>query len=898
MPPTPDWLLHAVIGGLVLLFILYILYKYVFLWRRFNHQRGQAYRANDWESVIEIGEKQLKYNRGYAPLYHDMAVALKKTGEFDRSFDMALKLQQELYFKIIGGKPAHPEDYGEINAFKNASSQYLRSLKILGETYLERGNIEIARDAFEYLSGMGGRFTECNLQLALCYLRMKDDISAANALRKLLTVIPVKAVKLLHTHMNELMLLSPQSAAMHEFQLDFLRAEGNVKDKIEELKNKISRGTGSESEFMILSTLVDSEGMHEVMHETLESYAEAAKGSRLPPSFDMLARKYNASNAVITSLTRKIDSLALTTEPLVIQDLEEDIINISMKNIDSKKLIIDAAVNLTRIGSAGKALIILDQSDFVPGESEVTELYKKIEQIWHRQILAENNNIIKNIRTETADLAEKEKGFDKIMPSSRYKRFLIGEDLSEDEIDRAAFDLTTALMKKGEASDRKQICRLLLKFTEEDSMLKDAARLRLAAVAAQDDDLNTAKDYVSSIKSIRNAVRNAGREILEDAYGLAGVLEKSDPFTSFSIYKDLAMIDINYRDAKSRRDKIFLGLPTEYKNMTGLVNPALKDGGATSASAGALVSRGLSFSRDISSHYLFNKKNAKDNRPSSRVDVDSGDTLGERYLLGETLGEGGMGTVFKAEDSRLKRTVAIKVLHSYVDDRNTEAGKRFELEAQLAGRLFQHKGVITVLDMYDGPPAYIVMEYVEGISLRDFIFDREMQDCEAAAILYQVADTLAYAHQQGIIHRDIKPANIMIEYMPLTAKVADFGLARLSNSRDHLTAEGLVVGTKLYMSPEQVKGKDITKSSDIYSWGITAYEMISGSPPFTEGEVAYQHVHVNPRKLTPANSVVKMPEPFLQLVMQCLEKAPEDRPFDFQNIKADMREIFPNLKDM
>jgi len=200
------------------------------------------------------------------------------------------------------------------------------------------------------------------------------------------------------------------------------------------------------------------------------------------------------------------------------------------------------------------------------------------------------------------------------------------------------------------------------------------------------------------------------------------------------------------------------------------------------------------------------------------------------YHIVEKLGEGGMGVVYKARDSRLDRDVAIKFLSSRVSD-DASGHARFEVEARAAAAL-NHPNIATVHAIEDvGGELFIVMEYIEGCELKEIITAGALGLDRALKIALGVAQGLHLAHQKGIIHRDIKPSNIMVADGD-TPKITDFGLARIGSGMD-LTKLGTTVGTVTYMSPEQVVGERADQRSDIWSFGVLLYEMLTGHPPFT-----------------------------------------------------------------
>lgn len=251
--------------------------------------------------------------------------------------------------------------------------------------------------------------------------------------------------------------------------------------------------------------------------------------------------------------------------------------------------------------------------------------------------------------------------------------------------------------------------------------------------------------------------------------------------------------------------------------------------------------------------------------------------LGDRYKLGEMIGTGGMADVYIAEDTRLARQVAVKVLRSDLA-RDPSFVARFRKEA-LAAAALNHPGIVAVYDSGEDPAPYIVMELISGHTLRELIHKGERVPLKRALEIGEgILAALEYSHQSGIVHRDIKPANIMITDNG-DVKVMDFGIARaLADLGATLTSTWNVVGTAQYLSPEQALGEVADLRSDIYSTGCLLYEMLTGKPPFT-GEtpvsIAYQHVS---GVLTPPSSIVpELPEGVDTLLAVALAKNPDER---------------------
>jgi tetratricopeptide (TPR) repeat protein len=261
-----------------------------------------------------------------------------------------------------------------------------------------------------------------------------------------------------------------------------------------------------------------------------------------------------------------------------------------------------------------------------------------------------------------------------------------------------------------------------------------------------------------------------------------------------------------------------------------------------------------------------------------------------RYEIESTLGRGGMGIVYKARDTVLDRPVAFKILPDSLRE-NPQALKNFLREAKSAAQL-NHPNIVTVYDAGEQDGVfYIAMEFVDGNTLKDIIRSRGPIGAKGLIhVVSQLAEALAFAHEKKIVHRDIKTANAMWT-RDRKAKIMDFGLAKvIEEVRNHTT---VVSGTPYYMSPEQTLGKNVDHRTDIYSLGVSIFEMATGTLPFTEGNLPYHHVHTpppDPRSLVPG-----LPEALSALILRCLEKAPEQRYQQASEIISDLRAIHASM---
>ncbi|GAA2740304.1 hypothetical protein GCM10009868_01980 [Terrabacter aerolatus] len=264
-----------------------------------------------------------------------------------------------------------------------------------------------------------------------------------------------------------------------------------------------------------------------------------------------------------------------------------------------------------------------------------------------------------------------------------------------------------------------------------------------------------------------------------------------------------------------------------------------------------------------------------------QASLGTGDTLGGRYTLGAAIASGGMGDVWEATDDVLQRPVAVKVMRPQGPDDEFFL-ERFRDEARGSASL-HHPNIATVFDYgeEDGT-AYLVMELVPGRTLGDIIRDSDggMPTDDVRSVLGQAALALSAAHEAGVVHRDVKPANIIVTPEG-QAKLTDFGIARLGDGSGH-TLTGEVLGTPDYISPEQALGEPATASSDLYSLGVVAHEMLTGRKPFDMGTpVATAIAQVND---APPELPGTVPLDLREVVDACLAKSASDRPVDARTV--------------
>ena len=266
--------------------------------------------------------------------------------------------------------------------------------------------------------------------------------------------------------------------------------------------------------------------------------------------------------------------------------------------------------------------------------------------------------------------------------------------------------------------------------------------------------------------------------------------------------------------------------------------------------------------------------------------LKTGTIIAERYEILGKIGTGGMADVYKAKDHKLNRFVAVKVLKPEFRE-DTTFIRKFKSEAQAAAVL-THPNIVNVFDVGDDNGVYyIVMELIEGITLKEYISKKgKLSVKEATSIAIQVSMGLEAAHSHGIVHRDVKPQNIIIS-MDGKVKVTDFGIARAASSN---TISSNVMGSVHYSSPEQVRGGYSDEKSDIYSLGITMYEMVTGKVPFDgDTTVAIAIKHLQEEIVPPSIYTPELPHSLEQIILKCTQKSVDRRYQNMEDVIADLK---------
>jgi serine/threonine protein kinase len=280
--------------------------------------------------------------------------------------------------------------------------------------------------------------------------------------------------------------------------------------------------------------------------------------------------------------------------------------------------------------------------------------------------------------------------------------------------------------------------------------------------------------------------------------------------------------------------------------------------------------------------------------------IRNGEVLASRYRLDGPQEQGGMSTIWRAYDERLGRAVAVKFLdptRAATSEQRTEMVKRFQQEVAIHAR-FPGNAVPVIYDAgQQGGTFYLVMELIQGTSLEEFLCENDYpQDPEvAASIVVPICGVLAAAHQEGIVHRDLKPSNVMISHRGET-KLLDFGIARVEGAEEdtRLTSMGNNPGSPEYMSPEQIRGEEVTGRSDLYSLGCLLYRILAGRRVFDErNEFVLKNMHLSAPPVPLDHWVPGLPEELVNLVTRLLAKNPAERPASADEVNNVLRRHLP-----
>lgn len=421
------------------------------------------------------------------------------------------------------------------------------------------------------------------------------------------------------------------------------------------------------------------------------------------------------------------------------------------------------------------------------------------------------------------------------------------------ELYRQAGDIDGEIRVRTSGGDLFRAARLLYEQRRYEEALEMLGRINSRdpiyrkGVELQGDVYRAMKDYEQAYSRYRAALGNREPKVetLRLHYKLGRVLESSQDFSgAANHYEEVVGVDQDYKDAAQKLELIQQGLSKE---------------------------RQRQLAANSEEHEAVDIESPGRGVPSSEATSTSA-ADSPRYDLEEEIARGGMGVVYRARDTFLNRIVAMKLLGEKLRGNET-AVKYFLREARAAAAL-SHPNIVTIFDAGEQEGEYyIAMEYVEGHTLKEIVAAKgPLPEKRVRHVLIEACKALEYAHTEGIVHRDIKSGNIMLQRGG-AVKVMDFGLAKFL--REYQKEHTQQVGTPYYMSPEQIIGKNVDFRSDLYGLGCTVFECLTGRVPFTEGELAYHHVHTEPPSPRSINGAIS--EQMEQVILRLLAKDPDDR---------------------
>lgn len=798
-------------------------------------KREKAYSQRDWDTVISVARKQVQSDPQDIKALNDLAEAYYHKKLFTEAHQICRKIDK-----------VHPtQDLSR--QFSELGVRYMSYHLIQGETYYARGNYDEALRVFERLRFLQGNFSDRFHRAAQIHIARGNADQAVSEYEQLWKWRPDRVevvLKGLHTVTEKF----PRNAKAHRLAVEILKKRGQLKDTVEGWERSVREGGEDQADIFRLGFYYQIEGLDAKAMELFAGYAQRHPEDDGMRWFlaDLLLERGHLDRAMsqyrqmMEQWPEKADLIQARLERAAAQrpdhvPLQAELLSLALRRggAEAARARLQAALPMARASQPlrvelERILATAAQDHADTGELDATHALLDL-----LLMLDPTNPGYRAQLDQLASVMGPQRIFEM---EERLKSGL----LSEQETFTLLSELGELYLKQGGPDEK--IIAVYQQLAKPASPCQPDALFRLGFVFLRQGLVDLAE----------NQFEKLGRLALPEHvkaqfwYEIGMTFERAGrPDRARDYYKRTVEIDVNYRDVTQRLRQLPVQTP-----------PATQ---AQMQSPAPFAS------------------------PPPQADPMA--VVRERYDGIEKIGEGGMGSVFRAQDRVLKRPVALKFIRKdYQHD--GEAVARFIREAQAASHL-RHAGIVAIYDIHVKEPIYIAMEFVEGGSLRDELKKGSCPVQQVPALAVLICDALGYAHRQGIVHRDIKPDNVL-RVKGGGIKIADFGLARIEESGG-ITKAGQVMGTPRYMAPEQILGKTVDGRTDQYAVGIMLYELLTGSVPFNEGDIAYRQIHEIPTLPGVLNAAV--PAPLEAIVMTALKKRPEDRYPNMETMGRDLQAL-------
>lgn len=797
-----------------------------------SEKREKAYSQRDWDTVISVARKQVQSDPQDIKALNDLAEAYYHKKMLTEAHQICQKIN-------------------EVNPVQDLSRQvtelgvrYMRYHLVQGETYYARGNYDEALRVFERLRFLKGNLSDrfhCAAQIHLSRGHADQAVSEYEQLWKWRP----ERVEVVLNGLHAITEKFPRNAKAHRLVVEVLKKRGQLKETVEGWAQSVRAGAKDQADIFRLGFYYQIEGQDAKAMELFADYAQRHPdddGMRWfladlqleRGQWDQALAQYRQS---MEKWPEKADLVQARLERAATQrpdqvPLQAELLSLALRRggAEAARARIEIALPIARASQPlrvelERILATAMQEHIDTGDLDATHALL--------ELLLRLDPSNQGYRVQLDQL-------DSVMGPQKIREMeerLKSGLLSEQEAFTLLNDLGERYLKQGEPDEK--IIAVYQQLAKPTSPYQPDALFRLGFIFLREGLVDLAEHHFEKL----------GRLALPEQvkaqfwYEIGMTFERvGRPDKARDYYMRTVEIDVNFRDVAQRLRQLPVLTPPVAQ--TPMQSPA-------------------PFASPL-------------------AQTDPMAVVRERYDRIEKIGEGGMGSVFRALDRVLRRNVALKFIKKDFQY-DSEAVARFIREAQAASHL-RHAGIVAIYDIHVKEPVYIAMEFVEGGSLRDEIKKGPWPMKQVQALAVQICDALGYAHTQGIVHRDIKPDNILM-VKGGGIKIADFGLARIEEGGG-MTKTGQVMGTPRYMAPEQILGKAVDGRSDQYAVGIVLYELLTGSVPFHEGDIAYRQLHETPPSPGVLNPSV--PAPLGAIVMRALEKRPEDR---YQSMEAMGRDL-------